>query len=95
MSKLLKLSSTAFLASVLTSSYYFYAVDRDGYHYQNSSWKRMSDYVQGVIDRREDIVGATSSDKPHDVVIRPFGETVKDLWNQQVRDVASWVYSWS
>ncbi|SCU86936.1 LADA_0E01090g1_1 [Lachancea dasiensis] len=94
MSKILKLASITCLSSVLGGAAYMYIVDRNGYHYQNSSWKRVSDHVQGILDRRDDIIVHQTGQKAREVVVRPLSETMKDMWNAQVRSTADWVYSW-
>ncbi|SCW02543.1 LAFE_0F08746g1_1 [Lachancea fermentati] len=93
MSKLLKLTSVSVLTSALGVSYYFYVFDKDGYHYKNASWKRYSDHVQGIIDHKEDIPVEVIGSAPRNVVARPMGETMKDIWNQQVRSTVEWIYS--
>lgn len=95
MSKLLKLASIATVSSTLAASYYFYFVDRDGFHYQNSQLKKIGDKVQGIIDGSENIDQSTPpSSKQVVVVRRPMTETMKDLWNEQIRNTANWIYSW-
>ncbi|QLG72121.1 hypothetical protein HG535_0C04750 [Zygotorulaspora mrakii] len=94
MSKILKLSSITLLSSTLAVSYYYYAIDRDGYHYNNSIWKRISDRTRGIIDRKQDIVATDPfTTKPRDILRRPMVETMKDLWNEQIRSSVSWIYS--
>ncbi|CAR30492.1 Mic12p [Lachancea thermotolerans CBS 6340] len=93
MSKVLKLTSVTLAASSLAAAGYFYAFDRDSYHYKNASWKRIGDHVQGILDRKEDIAVQRTSSEARDVTVRPIKETMKDLWNEQVRNTAQWVYS--
>ncbi|SCU80896.1 LAFA_0C01684g1_1 [Lachancea sp. 'fantastica'] len=94
MSKILKLTSVACLTSVLAGASYMYVINRNGYHYQNATWKRVSDHVQGILDRKDDLVVHQRGQKAQDVVIRPMGETLKDLWNAQIRSSVDWIYSW-
>ncbi|QLL33897.1 hypothetical protein HG536_0F02220 [Torulaspora globosa] len=94
MSKLLKLGSITLVSTALATSYYFYAVDRDGYHYNRSVWKKVSDRTRGLLDRKQDLERSS----PHttelrEVIQRPVSETFKDLWNEQVREIVRWVYS--
>lgn len=94
MSKILKLTSITLISGTLAASYYFYAIDRNGYHYQKSIWKKISDKTQGIIDRKEDI---TPSDPynthPRDIIQRPIVETMKDMWNKEIRESVNWIYS--
>lgn len=95
MGKLLKLTSITAVSSTLAASYFFYFVDRDGFYYQNSQWKKIGDKVQGIIDGSADIEPSTpSNSRPVIVVRRPMTETIKDLWNEQIRNTANWIYSW-
>lgn len=94
MSKILKLGSLTLVSSALAASYYFYAVDRDGYHYNHSVWKKVSDNTKGLLDRKVDIERShPPSSEMREVVRRPFSETCKDLWNEQIRETVKWVYS--
>ncbi|GAV47380.1 hypothetical protein ZYGR_0H02210 [Zygosaccharomyces rouxii] len=95
MSKLIKLTSITSVSSTLAASYYFYFVDRDGFHYQNSQWKKIGDKVQGIIDGSGNINPSTPSNSNQVIVVkRPMTETMKDLWNEQIRNTANWFYSW-
>ncbi|SCV05171.1 LANO_0H01618g1_1 [Lachancea nothofagi CBS 11611] len=93
MSKLLKLASIAGLTSSLGAAGYMYVVDRNGYHFKNATWKRVSDHVQGLLDRKSDIVVHARGQNAKDVVLRPWTETMKDMWNEQIRSGVDWVYS--
>lgn len=94
MSKVFKLGSIAIASSALATSYYFYAIDRDGYHYNHSMWKKISDKTQGILDRNQDIERSSPhTSQVREVVQRPISETFKDLWNDQIRETVSWVYS--
>ncbi|GAV52392.1 hypothetical protein ZYGR_0AG03830 [Zygosaccharomyces rouxii] len=95
MSKLLKLTSITAVSSTLAASYFFYFVDRDGFHYQNSQWKKIGDKVQGIIDGSENINPSSPPSSSQVIVVRrPMTETMKDLWNEQIRNTANWIYSW-
>ncbi|AQZ15700.1 AIM5 (YBR262C) [Zygosaccharomyces parabailii] len=95
MSKLVKLTSITVVSSALAASYYYYFVDRDGFYYNNSQWRRVGSKVQGIIDGSEDIKPSTPcSTKSVTIVTRPMSETMKDLWNEQIRNTADWIYSW-
>ncbi|KAL3236625.1 Mic12p RNJ42_01719 [Nakaseomyces bracarensis] len=109
--KLLKLGSVTVGSGVVATAWYYYFVDRDGYHYKRSVWKRVSDEVQGLIDRRSTlfdckvyrdqfdyraVLGAQGTQMVpvdhRDLVVRPPAETMKDLWNREIRTIVSWVY---
>lgn len=109
--KLLKLGSLTVGSGVLATAWYYYYVDRDGYHYKRSVWKRMSDEVQAVVDRRSSLFdpqvyrdqfdyrtvlgpdGQSRVPVDHrDLMTRSPTETMKDLWNREVRSIVSWVY---
>lgn len=95
MSKLVKLTSIAVVSSSLAASYYFYFVDRDGFYYNTSQWRKVGKQVQGIIDGSEDIDPSTPFSTKHVTVVkRPMTETMKDLWNEQIRNTADWIYSW-
>lgn len=93
MSKLIKLISLTAVSSAIAASYYSYVCSNNGYYYRNASWRRVGDHVQGILDRKEDIATSHISSKPQTVVLRPMSETMKDLWNEQVRNTVDWVYS--
>lgn len=94
MSKLFKLTSITLVSGSLAASFYYYAIDRDGYHYNHSIWKRIGDRTQALIDRKQDIVATDPfTTMPRDIIQRPIIETMKDLWNEQVRSSVSWIYS--
>lgn len=94
MSKIVKLGSITLISSALATSYYFYAVDKYGYHYNHSMWKKVSDKTRGLLDRKQDIERSSPpSPEMREVVQRPMSETFKDLWNEQIREAVNWVYS--
>lgn len=93
MSKIFKLTGITLAASSMAAATYFYAVDREGYHYKNASWRRIRDHVQGILDREEDIATHKTGAEAREITVRPIKETMKDLWNEQVRNTAHWVYS--
>lgn len=50
--KLVKLGSLTVGSGVIATAWYYYCVDRDGYHYKRSVFRRVSSEVQALIDRR-------------------------------------------
>ena len=96
MSRVFKLTSFAVLSTTIAVSYYHYAVKDNGFHYETSEWKKINDKVKRVVDGTDVIQFSGLSDRiktPTDVIVRPRGETFKDLWNSEVRRTVQWIYS--
>lgn len=92
MSKILKLTGFTTLSTLLGVSYYYYVIDRP--IYQNTGLHKTSKQVERVIDNKAEFVYERMGLEPQLVVQRPFTETVKDIWNKEVRNTANWLYSW-
>lgn len=92
MSKILKLTGFTTLSTLLGASYYYYVVDQP--LYQQTQLYQTNEKVQSIIDNKLDIEQDHMSLEPQVVLLTPFSETLKDLWNREVRNSAEWLYSW-
>ncbi|AGO10897.1 AaceriAFR614Wp [[Ashbya] aceris (nom. inval.)] len=93
MSRVLRYGSFSVLASVLGASYYYYAVASP--LYTEAEWYRVSQQTAALIDRRIDIPVPESTTEGREYVVRSSKETMKDIWNEQIRSIVDWIYSWS
>ncbi|EDO16446.1 hypothetical protein Kpol_1066p10 [Vanderwaltozyma polyspora DSM 70294] len=96
MSKIWKFTSFATISSVAAASLYLYAIDKNGYYYEKSKFKQVTDRVRKLIDGDETFKYVTIDDfvsGPTQIQTRSRGETFKDLWNAEVRRTAQWIYS--
>ncbi|CCE64759.1 hypothetical protein TPHA_0I02580 [Tetrapisispora phaffii CBS 4417] len=94
--KTARVTSFVTVAGVTATSYYYYFVHDNGYYYKTSSWKKLDDKVQNLIDGKESIryVGIGELvDRPVDIHVRSNSETFKDIWNAEVRRAVEWLYS--
>lgn len=92
MSKILKLTGFTTLSTLIGVSYYYYVIDQP--LYQQTDLYKTTVKVQDVIDNKMDFEQEHMSLEPQTIVTRPFGETIKDIWNKEVRSTANWLYSW-
>ncbi|CAG97881.1 Mic12p [Kluyveromyces lactis] len=92
MSKLLKLTGFTTLSTLLGVSYYYYVIDRP--LYQQTALHKTNVQVENIIDNKAQFQYEHMSRDSQAVVQRPFAETVKDIWNKEVRNTADWLYSW-
>lgn len=96
-----RLLSFSAVSGIIGTSYYFYFVKSDGYYYNHSMLKQINDKVKDVVDKKgnveivfQDRIEMLKDRTTRDLNIRSQSEMFKDLWNQQIRDTVSWIYSW-
>ncbi|KAG0667943.1 Aim5p [Maudiozyma exigua] len=101
MGGLSRLLSFSAVSGIIGASYYLYFVKSDGYYYNNSMLKQINDKVKDVVDKKgnvetvfQDRIEMLRDKTTRDINIRSQNEMFKDLWNQQIRDTVSWIYSW-
>ncbi|CDO95299.1 unnamed protein product [Kluyveromyces dobzhanskii CBS 2104] len=92
MSKLLKLTGFTTLSTLVGVSYYYYVIDKP--LYQQTAIHKTNLQVEKIIDNKAEFKHEHMTLDPHTVVQRPFAETVKDIWNKEVRGTVNWLYSW-
>ncbi|CAI4056014.1 hypothetical protein SKDZ_02G3690 [Saccharomyces kudriavzevii ZP591] len=79
---------------------YLYGFSNNGYFYDHdATWLKQDHQIQDLMDRKEVAPGGTKNRKQ--VVMndgtawtRTVGESMKDIWNEQIRKSVSWIYSW-
>ncbi|CAB4254542.1 similar to Saccharomyces cerevisiae YBR262C AIM5 Protein of unknown function [Maudiozyma barnettii] len=89
------------VTGAIATSYYMYFVRENGYFYNKSMLKQINDKVQDVVEQRGNVetvfqerIEMLKDKTARDLNIRSQSEMFKDLWNQQIRDTVSWIYSW-
>ncbi|AMD19308.1 HBR407Cp [Eremothecium sinecaudum] len=93
MPRFFRVTSFAVIASLLGTSYYYYAVQRS--LYKEAEWYKITSRTQDLIDRKADIPVRPVSINSQEYVVRTSQETIKDIWNEQIRNIVQWIYSWS
>ncbi|CAI1933519.1 hypothetical protein SEUBUCD646_0D04680 [Saccharomyces eubayanus] len=87
-------------AGVIGSVFYLYRFSNKGYFYDHdATWLKQDHQAQDLMDRREVVPGGVKNRKQivmDDGVAwtRTMGESMKDIWNEQVRNSVNWIYSW-
>ncbi|QHS71820.1 Mic12p [Saccharomyces paradoxus] len=84
---------------VIGSVFYLYRFSNNGYFYDHdATWLKQDHQVQYLMDRKEVVPGGA---KRKQVVMdngtawtRTMGESMKDIWNEQIRNSVDWIYSW-
>lgn len=100
MGRLLSLTRFTLLGSTIAASYYYYFIYNNGYYYNKSIFKRVNERVDGVIKDDAPIqtvfhekLDMLSNRYSRKLLTRSFSETLKDIWNEQVRNSVAWIYS--
>lgn len=84
---------------VIGSVFYIYRFSNNGYFYDHdATWLKQDHQVQYLMDRKEVVPGGAKRKR---VVMdygtawtRTMGESMKDIWNEQIRNSVDWIYSW-
>ncbi|ONH79477.1 MICOS complex subunit MIC12 [Saccharomyces cerevisiae] len=85
---------------VIGSVFYLYRYSNNGYFYDHdATWLKQDHQVQDLVDRKEVVPGETRNRKlvvTDDGIAwsRTMGESIKDIWNEQIRNSVDWIYSW-
>ncbi|CCC68818.1 hypothetical protein NCAS_0B07340 [Naumovozyma castellii] len=102
MGVLWKTVSFTLVSSTVAASYYFYFIHRDGYQYKRAHWRKIDHDVQDIIEKRQKslvfqerngVNQILKRGESQDVIYRPIKETMKDIWNEQIRTGVEWMYS--
>ena len=100
MGRLLNLTRFTLLGSTIAASYYYYFIYNDGYYYNRSIFKKVNERVDGIIKDDAPIqtvfhekIDMLSNKYSRKLLTRSFSETLKDFWNEQVRNSVAWIYS--
>ncbi|KAH3900549.1 uncharacterized protein SCODWIG_03239 [Saccharomycodes ludwigii] len=95
MSKIVKLVSITTIASAGLA--YFYK--DNGYYFNKSEYKSMSQSISNIIDRKTNELPTKSMGNTtmlpynEEYQVRYPTETVKDIWNKSVRQGVHWLYT--
>ncbi|EJS44704.1 fmp51p [Saccharomyces arboricola H-6] len=82
------------------SVFYLYRFSNKGYFYNHdATWLKQDHQVQDLLDRKEGIPGVAKNSKQlvtdgGTAWTRTMGESMKDIWNEQIRSSVDWIYSW-
>ncbi|AET38072.1 Mic12p Ecym_2333 [Eremothecium cymbalariae DBVPG len=93
MPRFIRAVSFVTIATVIGTSYYYYAVKRP--LYKESEWYRVSTQTSGIINRKLELPVESADTSMQEYVVRSNKETMKDIWNEQIRSAVGWIYSWS
>ncbi|CAI4037493.1 hypothetical protein SMKI_02G3700 [Saccharomyces mikatae IFO 1815] len=100
MGTLVKSVKWTFSVGAIGSVFYLYRFSNNGYFYDHdATWLKQDHQAQDLIDRKEVASEGTTNRKQ--VVMndgtawtRTMGESMKDIWNGQIRNSVNWIYSW-